>query len=128
MPKYSPRCAGAMLATWASIWRHWPNQSNTELAIAFRDAGAHSADGGGAVGWHDPEHAAAALATLSRQAAEMLHAAGGEGTPLGVGRVVAGCRAALSNTTADEKLAKHPDPNKRGMGRRMATAADYWDL
>lgn len=69
MDKYSPRCAGSMLAAWTALWRHSPVSSNTSLAIELRDAGATE---GAAIGWQDPAHASAALSALTRQAHEMV--------------------------------------------------------
>ena len=71
LPKYSPRCAGAMLGTWAYVWRHSHDASNTSLALELFQAGALD---GSIMTWHDPTHAAAALTALTRQAAEMIHA------------------------------------------------------
>ena len=68
---YHPRCAGAMLAAWVSLWRHAPMQSNTTLAEDLYTSGA--ADGA-AISWHQPIHAAAALAWLTHHAHDMLAA------------------------------------------------------
>ena len=74
---YSPRCAGALLAVWTSVWKHSPWVPNTTLSTELAQLGQFD---NSALGWYDPSHAAATLSKLSRQAAELLRA-GATGMP-----------------------------------------------
>jgi hypothetical protein len=137
--RYAPECAAAMLATWASIWRNWPDASNATLAKELSDAGSTA---NSAVGWHEPRHAVAALTSLSHQAVDMLSsskavrpgggsgASGLAGTPYG--KAIMSCPAlvALHNATLARRNASssahqpHAGRFAKGGGGGMRNATD----
>ena len=112
---YAPRCAGAMLHTWTTLWRHAPVAANSSLSLEMSRDGALD---GSALGWYDPAHATATLASLAKQAHEMVSGTsrdGGLAAPR-VKDVIQECsatqRAELRRMGAKEFI--------HGKGRRLA--------
>ena len=99
---YSPRCAGALLATWAQIWKHSSWVSNTTLAKELVELGQLD---NSALGWYDPADAAATLTALTRHSIELLHdgqekSPTGEKSVLSIARVTHNCSAARGGGAA----------------------------
>ena len=78
-----------MLGTWAMIWKHAEYSSNTSLAKELRDAGQVAQ--GDALGWHDPDHATAALTFLLKHSHRILQDARYNGPPIHLAKAVISC-------------------------------------
>ena len=134
---YAPRCAGAMLYTWAALWKRSPLASNTSLALEF---GESIMGEGSAMGWYDPSDASAALATLGKRAHDVLShdhreaaaAAASTRTSL-AGLPPAKLRSVLDQCVETEVekvklelLAEKAKAAIKSRGRRLSTDARLW--
>ena len=106
---YDKRCAGAMLTAWTSVWRHMPPpfQSDSNRSRELVLAGYYRRT---AFGPYNPDHAAAALASLSRQAQALFLGPPDATRALGSARDVgASCRAAVAAVVPRGSLADGPE-------------------